>query len=178
MKKIIAITIAILVLLALACSSEGKEKSLYELRSQAIAKNASKHEQAPNGKSKKYAEIKWKANHTINRNLLKRAEHLSGYVHEKALADKGARYTVKNVMTYKEYVDLGIDDTYRHDIDPNRLVWVFSSTFQKTHTINGVEIEKATVTTLYDAETGVPLTLHVSSQHPSGLKHLLKKKGF
>lgn len=49
---------------------------------------------------------------------------------------------------------MGMDNSFRHDVYPNRLIWVLVSTFEKVHGSLGGKIEKGYSVALYDAETG------------------------
>lgn len=126
------------------------------------------------GSEGKKAPIYYKKNNDIDKAKLKQPNEIKGFVPDATLAEKGGKYTLKKLMTYEEYYNLGIDDTIRHDIEPDRLVWVFTSRFNKTHYVNGYPVEKAVVTTLYDAETGDMLSFVATSEDPHGLDKVKK----
>ena len=129
----------------------------------------------PEGGKLKLAEIHYKANKSKDEKSFKKVTDLSGYISDDVISTKGGKYTLKKLMTYKEYCDLGIDSAIYPDIDAERMVWVLSSKFDKTQYIEGAPIEKATVTTLYDAETGEQLCITINSDAPNGLVEFNKK---
>jgi hypothetical protein len=86
--------------------------------------------------------------------VYKKPEQLSGYVSEEELAKKGGTYLRKEIMIYKQYVNLGLENGVRHDIDPERMVWVFTSRFSGQHEVNEQLIEGGSVNASYDAESG------------------------
>jgi hypothetical protein len=98
----------------------------------------------------------------------KKPEELSGYISENDLERKGGKYIRKVKMTYKEYINLGIEDGLRYDIDPERMVWVFTSRFSGQHEVGDRLIDKGEVTSVYDAETGDFLSVRSSGATVSG----------
>jgi hypothetical protein len=100
----------------------------------------------------------------------KKPEQLSGYISEEELAQKGGTYIRKEIMTYKQYVNLGLENGVRHDIDPERMVWVFTSRFNGQHEVNEQLIDGGSVTASYDAESGDFLSVGVDAN--SGAKIL------
>jgi hypothetical protein len=102
--------------------------------------------------------------------VFKKPEQLSGYVSEEELAKKGGTYLRKEIMTYRQYVNLGLENGVRHDIDPERMVWVFTSLFSGQHEVNEQLIDGGSVTASYDAESGDFLSVGVDAN--SGAKIL------
>ncbi|GIO31682.1 hypothetical protein J2TS6_28230 [Paenibacillus albilobatus] len=107
---------------------------------------------------------------------VKKVESIDGYVSDADLSKKGGKYIVKELMTYKDYFDKYEDGGYNHTIDPNRMVWVLISKFDKTHYVDGSPVEKAIVTSLYDGETGEMPEMGVTSEEPNGMAQFLKDK--
>jgi hypothetical protein len=99
-------------------------------------------------------QVDYVKNNDKDKSKFKKLQEISGYVSDKALAQKGGNYTRKQLMTYKEFLDLGIDDSIRHDTDPERMVWVITSKFSGTHDVDGKKVYKGEVTSIVDAETG------------------------
>jgi hypothetical protein len=95
--------------------------------------------------------------------VFKKPEQLSGYVSEEKLAKNGGKYVRKEIMTYRQYVNLGLENGVRHDIDPERMVWVFTSRFSGQHEVNEQLIEGGSVTASYDAESGDFLSVGVDA---------------
>ncbi|WP_159888008.1 hypothetical protein [Paenibacillus puerhi] len=129
----------------------------------------------PDGKEVKLKSI----DHPGNKDkvsMLKKEKDIEGFVPEVELTKKGGKYTKKSLMTYQEYIDSETLDGIRHDIHPERMVWVFTAKFDKTQYIEGKPVEKANITTLYDAETGEFLSITVTSDDPNGLKELTKRE--
>lgn len=101
---------------------------------------------------------------------MKAVEEIKGFATDAELAKKGGKYAKKQLMTYREYIDTEKPDAFRPDIDPDRMIWLINSKFTKTFEIEGNTVEKANVTTIYDAETGELLGLTVTSDDPNGFK--------
>jgi hypothetical protein len=135
----------------------------------------------PDGSEVTYTNVDYHSNLSINKANLKKAEDLDGYVSDKELSKKGGKYTRKELTTYQQYIESGDDKNIRHDIANDRLLWVFTSKFEKTQLFDGNPIKKASVTTVYDAETGNFLFVNVTSEdtkHKSELKlHVSKPEG-
>jgi hypothetical protein len=129
----------------------------------------------PDNKKVTVSDVIYKANKNKNQSAFKKVTDIDGYIPDTKLLESGGKYTLQKLMTYQEYFDLGIDDGFRNDIDPNRMVWVLTSKFTQPHNINGKMIQKAIVTTVYDAETGDPITLVVKSDDAHGLDELTTK---
>jgi hypothetical protein len=91
--------------------------------------------------------------------VFKKPEQLSGYVPDKDLAKNGGKYVRKSLMTYKQYVNLGLENGVRHDIDPERMIWVFTSRFSGKHEFGEATVDNGEVTSAYDAETGDMLSV-------------------
>jgi hypothetical protein len=123
----------------------------------------------PDGSTAVQTQIKYPENKSNDLTKFKKETDINGYVSDEALAAKGAKYTRKQIMTYEAYVNLNIDGAVRYDIDPDRMVWVFTSKFDKTHYINDKPVEKAVITTVYDAESGEMLSINVNSDDPHGM---------
>lgn len=174
MKKSIFIIIGLLLVIAFASISYAKtEYKSYDDVKQSL-KSVSKASD-PDGKKVIYPEIVYQANKDKDPINFKKPEDIKGYVSDEDLAKKGGKYLLEKQMTYREYFNLGIGSSIRHDIDPDRMVLVFTSQFDKTHYIEGKPIEKAIVTTVYDAETGEPLSMTVKSEDPNGLDAIKKQ---
>lgn len=169
MKKRIILVTLILTSLIYASQSYAYLSSRYDITSHSLKGIFINN---PDGTENRKAEIVYKANKCLNK--YKNFDEIPGYVSDIDLSSKGGTYIQKQLITYKEYFDLGIDDLFRNDIDPNRMVWVFRSKFNKTHYIEGNPIEKAIVTTVFDAETGDPISLVVTSDDPHGLDNVKK----
>ncbi|MVO99722.1 hypothetical protein [Paenibacillus lutrae] len=174
-KKIILVFsfVVLIVTSGVSFAALGKEKSKFEY----VTESFSKHSPAPgpNGEKVKYVEKFYKKNdQLLTASKMKKVEELSGYLDEEKLAKKGGKYIRKEMMTYKEYINLGVDDSYMHDVDPDRLVWVISTKFNKTHYVDGNPVEKANVTSLFDAETGEFLSVTVTSDAPNAFSEFKK----
>lgn len=167
-KKIIII-LSIAMALVLSTSVFGSISKYRNDKSQIKAAEVVKN---PDGKEVKYSDIKYSAN--TEKKILP-LDQIQGYISDEDLGKKGAKYSIKKVMTYEEAYNSGYEEAIRHDIDPNRLVWVLRSNFNKTHVINGSAVEKAIVTTIYDAETGEFLGISVKSDAPNGLGNLVNR---
>ncbi|MBL0388560.1 hypothetical protein JJB07_18305 [Tumebacillus sp. ITR2] len=128
----------------------------------------------PNGKPVHATEQQYKANNS--KKTLKKVEELPGYVDDQEIEGKSGKNLKKSLMTYKEYINLGIDPAFRHDIDADRMVWVLQTKFTKTTNINGVDIVNPLVTTVYDAETGDQIAMTVSTDAPNGLANVKHAK--
>ncbi|NCO65325.1 hypothetical protein [Candidatus Aquicultor secundus] len=172
-KKRAILAVASLLLLILTSQAYAHLGSRYDSAKAVLEKVTPTKD--PDNKEVKLVDVSYKANKDISNNKLKNVDKLPGYVSEADIAKKGGKYTLKSLMTYKEYFDMGIDPMLRHDIDPNRIVWVLISKFDKTHNVDGQPVEKATVTAAYDAETGAMISLVVTSSDPQGLKNLNKR---
>jgi hypothetical protein len=99
-------------------------------------------------------QVDYVKNNDKDKSKFKKLQETSGYVSDKALAKNGGHYTREQLMTYKEYLDLGIDNSIRHDTDPERMVWVITSKFSGFHDVDGKKVYKGEVTSIIDAETG------------------------
>jgi hypothetical protein len=74
-----------------------------------------------------------------------------------------------SLLTYKQYMNLGLENGVRDDIDPERMIWVFTSRFSGNHEVyDGQLIDGGTVTATYDAESGDALSVGVDAS--SGAK--------
>lgn len=113
----------------------------------------------------KYTDIDYEKNDFKDKKLLKiqKVEDINGYVSDADLSKDGGKYIRKSLMTYQEYIDLGISKGIRHDISPDRLVWVLMCKYDKSKNFDGRVIEKPIITTVYDAETGASLQLSVDT---------------
>ncbi|QGQ98058.1 hypothetical protein EHS13_25785 [Paenibacillus psychroresistens] len=96
----------------------------------------------------------YEKNNDKDKSKFMKLQEITGYVSDKALAKKGGRNTRKQLMTYKEYIDLGIDNSVRHDTDLERMIWVLTSKFSGTHEVDGKKLYKGEVTSIIDAESG------------------------
>ncbi|MCX7923979.1 MAG: hypothetical protein N3B21_18490 [Clostridia bacterium] len=174
-KKGVIISISLVALLAFGATGYTKMLSKYDsIKSETQNKKESTD---PDGKVLSYAEVKYKANKDKPRSFFKKENEYSGSVSDEELAKEGGKYIKKELMTYRDYVDF-IDPNggIRHDIDPDRMVWVVIIKYDKTHYIDDVPVEKAITTALRDAETGELLSVHANSEDPHGLDKLLAKR--
>lgn len=118
----------------------------------------------------------YKSNQLKDPSLFKKIETLPGYVSDTELNQEGGQYTKKELMTYREYVNVVNDGSIRHDIDPQRMVWVLISKFNTPREILGRTINKAVIASLYDAETGQLLSTSIHSEDPNGIPPNTRRK--
>jgi hypothetical protein len=93
-------------------------------------------------------------------------DKIKGAVTDQAVTDAGGVYRLQKLMTYKEYIDLGIDDGVSWYIDAKRMVWVLTTEFNRTHNVDGILYDHCIVTTTWDAATGDPISMIVQSDDP------------
>jgi hypothetical protein len=172
-KGLLVVLLLVLISSVIAITASAKGPGKFDTFTSAF-KN---HDLAPDpdGKQVKVTDKRSKDNRDKAPNL-KKAENLDGYVSDEDLSKVGGKYAVKKMMTYREYFDQYGDGGYNHTIDPNRMVWVLVSKFDKTHYVDGSPVEKAIVTSLYDAETGELLEMGVTSEDPNGMVEFFKNR--
>ncbi|MDQ0874322.1 hypothetical protein QFZ77_002981 [Paenibacillus sp. V4I3] len=115
----------------------------------------------PDGKDISITSVNYKK--TTEDVKIKKENEIPGYVSDIELAEKGGMYTRKSLMTYHDFIDLGIADDLRHDIEPERMVWVFTSKFSNDHNLGEGVVPTREVTTVIDGETGDVLSVYNSS---------------
>jgi hypothetical protein len=125
------------------------------------------------GKPVQLAPIVYPANQSIDRRKLKQVRDLQGSFSDVELAEKGGYFTIKQIMTYRQYVNFGPSRGVRWDVDPDRLVWMIQARFPKSTDGNGNTVHNKVSTTLYDAQTGD--MLEVGATNVSNPPHAISK---
>jgi hypothetical protein len=105
----------------------------------------------------------YKANKEMNISEFKTLDEIKGPRTDSEIAKDDGKYTLEKLMTYQEYVNMKISNGISCDIDPDRMVWVIISEFSGPHNVMGHIIQNAIITTVWDAETGDALSIHVHS---------------
>lgn len=121
-------------------------------------------------------DVYYKANKEKDPSLFAKLSDIEGEKTHDALAESGGKYTLEKMMTYEEYINLGIDDGVSYNIDPDRMVWVITSEFSEPHNINGMMVQNAVVTTVWDAESGDSISLIVHSDDKNFSNELSKTR--
>jgi hypothetical protein len=173
-KRVVFMVGTLILLICFAITSYAQPSSKYDQFKQSF--DSTQITPGPNGESAKTVIAKYQGNKDKDPKMFKKENDIKGYVSEDEITKKGGKYTIKEIMSYKDFYDLGIDEGFRHDIDPDRMLWVFAANFDIHQNIMGISVSNARVTSVYDAETGDLLMLNVKSDDPNWINHINKTK--